>query len=102
MFPTYKHNALHNQSYHHRPEWKVLDSFDTAEFAEFQQIFRASGVHTAMPAWSAEGMHLKIFGDDILKLDTQFINIPKTIAAKERFYTGDLAMFIVMNYQVNL
>lgn len=102
MFPTYKHNAINNQSYNHRPETKVLASLDSEEFAVFQHLFRNGGAYTAMPAWSAEGIYLRVTDDDLQKLDGQFINIPRSLSAKERYYTGEMAMFIIMNYQVNL
>jgi hypothetical protein len=99
--PMYRENAVGSGYYQHRPDVHELDSFDSEPFERLQMVMRDPGKNHLMPWWNADGIRIEIDGDDIVKLDSQFINLPRTINAKTRYYSGEMAMFIMMNYQAN-
>jgi hypothetical protein len=99
--PLYHLSASKTGRYDMRPEYHVIDSLDSESFVKLQELMREDFTTQVIPWWNTDGIRIEIDGDDIMKLDSQFINLPRTINTKTRYYTGDMALFIIMNYQVN-
>lgn len=98
----YRESATNNVAYIHRPEAYLIDSLDSERFLKLQQDMQDDGMYLVMPMWNPDAIRIEVDGEDLVKLDSQFINLPKPINAKTRYYTGEMALFIIMNYTVNL
>lgn len=101
MYREYLNNS--KDSYNqYRPVTVSFDSFDGEDFARYQSTYTYRSAAAMIPDWTPDSIRIEIDGDDIRKLDSQFINLPRTINTKTRYYTGEMALFILMNYQANL